>query len=90
MLASASVQEAHDFALISQAATLEARVPFIHFFDGFRTSAEVNKFEWIDDSDLPAMIDDDLVRAHRARGLNPDQSSGPRYLPGPGCLLPGS
>ncbi len=71
MLCSNSVQEAHDFALISQAATLEARVPFMHFFDGFRTSHEVNKIETIDDETIKAMIDDELVMAHRARGLNP-------------------
>ena len=51
LLASNSVQEAHDFALIAQASTLEARVPFLHFFDGFRTSMEINKFEWIADDD---------------------------------------
>src|SRR5512143_3059980 len=67
MLCSNSVQEAHDFALIAQAATLEARVPFVHFFDGFRTSHEVNKVEQLTDEDIHAMIDDDLVRAHRAR-----------------------
>ncbi len=72
LLASASVQEAQDLALIAHAATLEARVPFIHFFDGFRTSHEVNKIEQLDDDDLRAMIDDDLVRAHRERGLSPD------------------
>ena len=59
MMASASVQEAHDFALIAQAATLEARVPFLHFFDGFRTSHEVAKIELLDDDDLRALIDDD-------------------------------
>jgi pyruvate-ferredoxin/flavodoxin oxidoreductase len=72
LLASNSVQEAHDFALIAQSATLEARVPFIHFFDGFRTSHEVMKIEELDDDDLRAMIDNDLVRAHRARGLSPE------------------
>jgi pyruvate-ferredoxin/flavodoxin oxidoreductase len=72
MMASGSVQEAHDFACIAQAATLEARVPFLHFFDGFRTSHEVSKIEQLNDEDLHAMIDDELVRAHRARGLNPD------------------
>ncbi len=72
LLASCSVQEAQDLALIAHAATLEARVPFIHFFDGFRTSHEVNKIEQLDDDDLRAMIDDDLVRAHRERGLSPD------------------
>ena len=72
MLASGSVQEAHDLALIAQAATLKARVPFIHFFDGFRTSHELNTFSLLDDSDIRAMIDDDLVRAHRARALDPE------------------
>jgi pyruvate-ferredoxin/flavodoxin oxidoreductase len=72
MLASGSGQEAHDFALISQAATLESRVPFLHFFDGFRTSSEVTKIEKLSDDDLRAMIDDDLVNAHRQRGLSPD------------------
>ena len=72
LLASSSVQEAHDMALIVQAATLEARVPFIHFFDGFRTSHEVNKIELLSDNQISAMIDSDLVRSHRSRGLNPD------------------
>src|SRR5213079_853507 len=72
MLSSASVQEAHDFALIAQAATLESRIPFLHFFDGFRTSHEVAKIEQLAEADLRAMIDDALVRAHRARGLNPE------------------
>ncbi len=72
MLASASVQEAHDMALIAQAATLRARVPFVHFFDGFRTSHEVNTLRLIPDETIRAMIDDDLVRAHRARALSPD------------------
>jgi len=72
MLASRSVQEAHDNALIAQAATLEARVPFLHFFDGFRTSHEVNKIEQLTDEDLRAMINDELVIAHRARGMSPD------------------
>ena len=72
MLCSASVQEAHDCALLAQMATLEARVPFLHFFDGFRTSHELNTLELLSDADIRAMIDDDLVRAHRARGLNPE------------------
>src|SRR3972149_5083788 len=72
MLCSGSVQEVMDFALIAHAATLEARLPFIHFFDGFRTSHEVMKIEELSDDDLRAMIDDDLVRAHRARGLSPE------------------
>lgn len=75
LLASNSVQEAHDMALISQAATLESRIPFIHFFDGFRTSHEVNNIELIDDKDIKAMIDDKLVLEHRNRGLNPDRPS---------------
>lgn len=71
-LASNSVQEVHDFALIAQAATMKARVPFIHFFDGFRTSHEINKIALLPDDVLRAMIDDELLRAHRARGLSPD------------------
>ena len=73
MLASNSVQEVMDMALIAQAATLESRVPFLHFFDGFRTSHEVNKIEQLTDDDMRAMIDDELVRAHRARALSPDR-----------------
>ncbi|HRI60092.1 MAG TPA: pyruvate:ferredoxin (flavodoxin) oxidoreductase, partial [Saprospiraceae bacterium] len=72
MLSSAGVQEAHDMALIAQAATLESRIPFIHFFDGFRTSHEVNKITLLSDAHIRAMIDDDLVIAHRNRALNPD------------------
>ncbi len=72
MLSSASVQEAHDFALISQAASLRSRIPFVHFFDGFRTSHEVNKLQLLSDDQLRALIPDELVIAHRKRGLNPD------------------
>ena len=72
LLGSSSVQEAHDMALIAQAAALESRVPFIHFFDGFRTSHEINKIELLSDDQIRAMIAGDLVRAHRGRGLNPD------------------
>ena len=72
MLFSNSVQEVMDMALISQASTLEARVPFLHIFDGFRTSHELMKVEKLSDDVIRAMIDDDLVRAHRARGLSPD------------------
>ena len=75
MLCSSSVQEAHDLALIAEHATLASRVPFIHFFDGFRTSHEVSKIEVLDDDDVRAMIDDSLVFAHRARALNPDRPS---------------
>ena len=71
-LFSNSVQEVMDFALIAQAATLNARVPFLHAFDGFRTSHEVMKVEMLEEADLRAMIDDDLVYAHRMRGLSPD------------------
>jgi len=73
MLSSGSVQEAQDFAAISQAATLKARVPFLHFFDGFRTSHEVNKIIQLSDEELRLMLDDDLIRAHRARGLSPER-----------------
>ncbi|MEK7776963.1 MAG: pyruvate:ferredoxin (flavodoxin) oxidoreductase, partial [Planctomycetota bacterium] len=72
MLCSKNVQEAMDFALISQTATLESRIPFMHFFDGFRTSHEVQKIEEVSFDDMRAMIDDDLVFAHRKRGLTPD------------------
>src|SRR5271170_4700931 len=67
MLASNSVQEAHDFAVIAQAATLATRVPFVHFFDGFRTSHELNTIEMLDDDDLRALVPEELVRAHRRR-----------------------
>ena len=72
-LCSASVQESHDFALISHAATLEARVPFMHFFDGFRTSHEVQKVELLSDEDLQSFIPQSLVFAHRQRCLTPDK-----------------
>ena len=72
LLCSDSVQEAHDFALIAQAATLKSRIPFLHFFDGFRTSHEVNTLILLSDAEVRAMIDDDLVRAHRGRALNPE------------------
>ncbi|HOU53737.1 MAG TPA: pyruvate:ferredoxin (flavodoxin) oxidoreductase [Myxococcota bacterium] len=73
MLSSGSVQEAHDFALIAQAATLRSRVPFLHFFDGFRTSHEVAKIEELTDDDLRAMLDEECIAAHRARALTPDR-----------------
>ena len=72
MLGSCSVQEAHDSALICHAATLKARVPFINFFDGFRTSHEINKISLIPDEQIRAMISDELVCEHRRRALNPD------------------
>jgi len=73
MLASGSVQEAQDMALIAQAATLESRVPFLHFFDGFRTSHEVNKIEQVTPDDIRAMIDESWVQAHRDRSLSPER-----------------
>ncbi|MCX8157511.1 MAG: pyruvate:ferredoxin (flavodoxin) oxidoreductase [Verrucomicrobiae bacterium] len=72
LLSSTSVQEAMDFALIAQASTLESRVPFLHFFDGFRTSHEVSKIELVTEDDMRAMIDEKLILAHRQRALNPD------------------
>lgn len=73
LLCSASVQEAHDFALIAQAATLAARVPFMHFFDGFRTSHEIQKVQLLEDEDLRSLIDEELILAHRTRALTPDR-----------------
>ncbi|MCU7882147.1 MAG: pyruvate:ferredoxin (flavodoxin) oxidoreductase [Candidatus Thiodiazotropha sp. (ex Lucinoma aequizonata)] len=72
MLCSASVQEVADFALIAQAATLESRIPYLHFFDGFRTSHEVNKIVLPEHDTIKAMIDEELVTAHRERALSPD------------------
>ncbi len=71
MLCAGSVQEAHDFAAVSHAATLRARVPFLHFFDGFRTSHEINRIELLGDDDLRTLIDDDAVAAHKLRRLRP-------------------
>jgi pyruvate-ferredoxin/flavodoxin oxidoreductase len=73
MLASASVQEAQDMAMIAQMATLRSRLPFMHFFDGFRTSHEVNRLELLLEEEVRALIDEELVTAHRARALNPDR-----------------
>src|SRR6266576_1995109 len=73
MLFANSVQEVMDFALIAQASTLRARVPFLHIFDGFRTSHEVMKIQKLSDEQICAMIDNDLVRAHRSRALTPDR-----------------
>jgi pyruvate-ferredoxin/flavodoxin oxidoreductase len=73
MLCSCSVQEASDFAMIAHSATLEARIPFLHFFDGFRTSHEVNKIFPLSDDDLRDMLDEDAIRRHRARALTPDR-----------------
>ena len=72
LLAASSVQAAQDLALVAHAATLEARVPFIHFFDGFRTSHEVSKIDLVSVEETRAMMDNELVYAHRSRALNPD------------------
>jgi len=73
LLSSTSVQEANDFALIAHAATLESRIPFLHFFDGFRTSHELNKIHPLSDDDLRALVDAKFIRQHRARALSPDR-----------------
>jgi len=72
MLAAGSVQEAHDFALVAHAATLRSRVPFLHFFDGFRTSHEVNKIAILSDEEMRALVRDEDVLAFRGRGMTPD------------------
>ncbi len=72
LLSSASVQEAMDLALISQAATLESRIPFVHFFDGFRTSHEIQKIEELTFEDMRTMLDPKSIHAHRGRGMNPE------------------
>src|ERR671933_253940 len=71
LLSSASVQEVMDLALIAHAATLRSRVPFLHFFDGFRTSHELNTIEPLSDDDLRSLVSEELVREHRARALSP-------------------
>jgi len=73
LLASASVQEAHDLAAVAHAATLESRIPFLHFFDGFRTSHEVAKIQALTDEDLRALLSEEAIQAHRARALTPDR-----------------
>jgi pyruvate-ferredoxin/flavodoxin oxidoreductase len=73
MLASSSVQEAHDLAAVAHLATLRSRVPFLHFFDGFRTSHEIDRIEVLSDDDLLSLIDPAWIQAHRARGLSPDR-----------------
>ncbi len=73
LLASASVQEAHDLALVAHAATLKTRIPFLHFFDGFRTSHELNTIEQLEDEDLRALVPEELIREHRARALSPER-----------------
>jgi len=73
MLCSQNVQECQDMALIATQATLKSRIPFMHFFDGFRTSHEIQKVEQLTDDDMRAIVDEDLIIAHRARGLSPDR-----------------
>ena len=73
LLASGSVQEAHDFAAIAQMSTLKTRVPFLHFFDGFRTSHEVAKIFYLANDELRLLLDGELIRAHRARALTPER-----------------
>jgi len=73
LLGSGSIQEAHDFALIAQSASLESRVPFVHFFEGFRISHEINKIKMISDEVIEEMISDELVHEHRARGMTPEK-----------------
>ena len=90
MLCSASVQEATDMALIAQAATLKSRVPFVHFFDGFRTSHEVQKIEMLSDDDLRAMIDDELHAEHRAPGHDAGSPGVARHGAESGRVFPGA
>ena len=90
MLASGGVQEAMDMALIAQAASLESRIPFLHFFDGFRTSHEVAKVEQLTVEDLRAMMDEKLIQAHRARALSPEHPVLRGTLAEPGRVLPGA
>src|SRR4051812_35494908 len=75
ILAAGSVQEAHDFALVAHAATLRSRVPFLHFFDGFRTSHEVNRIDLLEPADLEALVREEDLLAFRSRGLTPDRPS---------------
>ncbi|HEV8201410.1 MAG TPA: pyruvate:ferredoxin (flavodoxin) oxidoreductase [Candidatus Polarisedimenticolia bacterium] len=75
MLASCSVQEAHDLACVAHDATLQSRVPFVHFFDGFRTSHEIQKIDLLSAEDLRALVGEEGVRAHRRRGLTPERPS---------------
>src|ERR671934_1639602 len=72
LLSSGSVQATHDFSAIAQMATLKSRVPFLHFFDGFRTSHEVNKIFQLTDDERRSILDEELIRAHRARALSPE------------------
>ena len=90
MLAAGSVQEAHDFALVAHAATLRARIPFLHFFDGFRTSHEINKIAVLDEDDIRALVRDEDVLAFRTPRPDPRRARRARHGPEPGRLLPGT
>ena len=87
MLGATSVQEVHDFALIAQAASLESRIPFLHFFDGFRTSHEVSKIEELTDADIKSMITHDMISAHRSRALTPDKPQLRGTAQNPDCFF---
>ena len=89
MLASGSVQEAMDMALVAHLSTLKARVPFLHFFDGFRTSHEVQKIDGIDYEEMKGLVDWDAIRAFRDRALNPNPPQAVGHRAEPGHLLPG-
>ena len=89
MLCASSVQEAHDFAAVAHGASLRGRVPFLHFFDGFRTSHELGPVDLLTADDLDALLDDDALAAHRARGLSPRPSGAARLGPEPRRVLPG-
>ena len=89
MLASGSVQEAHDLALIAHVATLQSRIPFLHFFDGFRTSHEVAKLTMLSNEDLLALLPGDAIAAHRARA-HARPAGGARNGAEPGHVLPGA
>ena len=90
MLAAGSVQEAHDFSLVAHAATLRARVPFLHFFDGFRTSHEIDKIAVLEEDDIRALVRDEDVLAFRGRGDDARCARRPRHRAEPRRLLPGS
>ena len=75
MLCASSAQDAHGFAAVSHAATLQARVPFVHFFDGFRTSREINRIELLEDETLSALVSHDDIVAHKLRRLRPSAPS---------------
>ncbi len=87
MLGATTVQEVHDFALISQAASLESRIPFLHFFDGFRTSHEVSKIEELTNDDILHMITQEMVSSHRSRGLTPDKPELRGTAQNPDCFF---